>query len=151
MQRASQAPVINRTIVDGMLGALLARPADALTNTVHARLYSAGPNPPTPTSVVGDFTECTFAGYAAVALATMTGPVTTDSGDARALLANATFVASSGLVLPGQNAIGYFVTLAGGTAMFFSEAFGEVVAFGQAGDYLDLSVVCPISTPGNAA
>jgi hypothetical protein len=79
------------------------------------RLYSNNLTPDN-TKVVGDFTEATFAGYAAVSLnfsadAVVTAHVANDSADA------VTFTITAGT----QNIYGWYVTNAAGTVLYFSQ------------------------------
>lgn len=83
-------------------------------------LYSNNQTP-TTSSVIGDFTECTFAGYAAQNLTTWTAP-SVAAHVASMTAAALTFTRSTTGAL--QNIYGYYVTTSGGT-LLWAEIFSD--------------------------
>jgi hypothetical protein len=134
----SLTPVMMKTTLDALLAALSARPAAALWATPNVHLFS---NMITPTaeSLLADFTECTFAGYAAVALPTLAGPVHL-ANDAQALLAEVNFIGGS-VVAPGQNVMGYYITDTTNALLYVAELFGAPIPIANPGDYLTLALI----------
>lgn len=128
-------------LVDGMLGALSARPAAALLTTPKIILYTAGP-PVTPDASVAAYTEATFHGYAAAAL-TLLGPVLLGGTD-RAMIAALSFIATAGGTINDQ-LLGYLMT-DGATAFYGGEAFPAPINIAGVGQFLDLDLICPLPT-----
>jgi len=94
---------------------------------------------PSPTTLLADFTEATFTGYAEATIATWGDTINT--GTARAgSTAQATFTAGA-IAGPGETCFGYYVTNAGETLVLFSERFEESVQFVNEFDSLSLDLV----------
>jgi hypothetical protein len=143
-QIQSQNPVLARDVVDNLLAALSARPAAAELVTPFVHLFTAGPNPITPTSVPGDFTEATFDGYAPVALELpLLGPINADAND-RGVHNEADFVGGT-VVTPGENILGYWIddNATTPTKLYAAEQFADPVPIVNDGDYISLDVVFP--------
>jgi hypothetical protein len=128
-----------------MLAALMTRPAGALLSTPTVHLYTSATSPPSPTSTVADFTEATFAGYAASVIAALVGPVNLPNAAGQGVLQTVNFVGGA-IVSPGQTVIGYWID-DGATAYYLGEAFPNPVLFVNPGDFLDLAVIFPVITP----
>jgi hypothetical protein len=135
-------------LAEALLATLLTRPANPLLTTPTVHLYTAATNPPSPQSAVADFTEATFAGYAAVVLASLVGPVLLPSSEGYGLIGHADFIGGA-VVSPGQVIIGYWID--DGTATFYAgEAFQNPIPISVPGDFISLDAVFPIITPAQA-
>ena len=143
-QVQSVNPILARDLVAELLAALSARPAAALLVTPFVHLFTAGPAPITPDSVPGDFTEATFAGYAAVALTLpLLGPINADSNDLG--VHNEADFLGGAVVAPGETILGYWIDEAAtaGTILYAAETFDTPIPITSAGDYVSLDVVFP--------
>lgn len=138
--RRSLNPVVRRTLANALLGALSAVPAAALLDTPTVHLYTNDLDP-TPDTVVGDFEEAAFAGYAADALPALIGPVRL-SDNAQGVHGEVDFLAGA-VVAPGEVIQGYYVTDDTGATLYMSEKFAEPVPIAEAGDFLSLDVIFP--------
>lgn len=89
-----------------------------LLNTCTLKLFSNNLTPD-PTDRAGDFTECTFTGYASQAMTGWAAP--TQATDILSYMRDVvhSFVCTAG---GGQNIYGYYVTLPSGD-LFFSERY----------------------------
>jgi len=144
-QVQSKNPVYARALSDALLDALSARPAAALLVTPFVHLFTAGPSPVTPDAVPGDFTEATFTGYAAVALALpLLGSVQIDPEDL-AQHNEVDFLAGA-VTPPGENILGYWVdeAAAAGTVLYLAEIFETPIPIAALGDYISLDVAFPM-------
>lgn len=135
----SKLPWYQTALTDAFLAALATRPAAALLTTPTLHLYSAVAGVLSPSKAVGDFTECTFNGYSAVVLAATSGPVNLPAGGGKGNYVNGLFTAGSGITLPGQAALGYWVD-DGVSTVFLCEAFPTQINFVYPGDFLDMAV-----------
>lgn len=143
MFRRSQQPVIKTTLADGLLGALEVAPLTPLLVTPQCHLF-VNDFSPNSLSVVADFTEATFAGYAASALGASNGPVQLDANN-RAVYWEADFLAGA-IVPPGESAYGYYVTNLAGTVLYWAERFSPAdgpAVFAASGDFLSIDLVFP--------
>jgi hypothetical protein len=137
----SQTPVLTQAFVDTILAAFVTVPGGALVLTPKARLYNAGPTP-SPQVIASAYTECLFSGYAATSI-TLSAPVSL-SAQVEGVIANATFIATTGSPYVPDTALGYFITDATDT-LIMVEAFPAPLAFSAPGGFLDLAVVFPIA------
>lgn len=135
--------VVKQALLDALLAALSARPAAALLDTPTAHLFVNDINPDAGT-VVGDFTEAAFSGYAADALGALIGPVTFADGT-RGMHVETDFAADGSIVGPGEVAYGVYVTDTGGTVLYWSGRFNDPQPFANPGDFLSLDLVFPES------
>lgn len=135
------------SLVQALLGCFMTRPAAALLTTPHVHLFTAVSAPLSPNSTVTSFTEATFTGYSAVTLTALSGPVALDDGTGWAMLANCVYIA--GTITTGQVILGYWVD-DGATTFYGGETFANPVNIASSGDYLDLTLLLPVSTPMNA-
>lgn len=137
----SQTPIISEGLAAAMLGALPARPAGALLTTPTVRLFE---NPLTVIDPAGDntqFTECTFTGYTAQAIASWVGPV--DLGSARqGIHSEVDFAAGTPVTAPGV-AYGYYINDGSTGDWQIAEIFASPVPFATPGQFLSLDVVVP--------
>jgi len=136
--RQSLAPVWSNEFVTAILAELRnASPTGLTLNGGDVHLF-VGPTVPTPATVVADFTEPTFTGYAAVNMATLfANPVTPQ------LLTNffnAIIQRTGGAV--DDTVTGYYVLLGTGE-LVMSERFAEPVTFSVVGALLDLGIYFP--------
>jgi len=137
-------PVYSRTLSEAILGALDVNPAAALIVTPFLHLFTVGPAPITPDSVIADFTECTFVGYAPVAVTfPLLGPI--KLADFVIAVERSLMFVGGAIVPPGENALGYWVDDAavGGTNLYISEAFVGPAGFALPGDFLQLDLLFP--------
>lgn len=133
---SSQSPVMGQALMDAILNALDTNPAAALLVTPKLRLYTAGPTPITRDSVVADFTEAGFDGYAEVAVV-LSNPVTLPSGDGRGSLASGNFI-MDGSADP-QTVLGYYI-VSDTNDFVLGEAFETPVPMSAPGDFIALDV-----------
>lgn len=138
----SENIIIARPTAAAMLAALSARPAAALLITPFVHLYTAGPAPVTPDSLPADFTEATFVGYAATALALpLLGPINIGPntiGDH-----NPADFLGGAVVPPGETILGYWIDEAAvaGTVLYMAETFVSPVPIAFPGDFISLDLV----------
>ncbi len=137
---SSIIPVMMKATLDALLAALSARPAAALFATPNVHLFT---NMVTPTaeSLLADFTEATFAGYVAVALPTLAGPVHLPN-DSQALLAEVNFIGTT-VAPPGEAIQGYYITDTTNAILYIAELFGTPIPIANPGDYLTLAIILP--------
>lgn len=129
-----------RSLVAAFLGALIARPAGALTTTATVELFTAGPAPGT-SSTIGDYTLGGSSGYAAVA-PTFSGVVNLPNGNI-GILGAALFVGDSTSPFVPATYIGYLVT-DGTSTIYGGELFDTPLGIGATGDFVDVAVVIPL-------
>lgn len=142
MYRRTRKFTWKTTVIDAFLGALKIVPGAALLTTPTLILYQTGPAV-VPGMTLADYDECDFTGYAGVLLGTtLTGPVVTGGYD-RALVSAGTYTGGSGLVAPGQTALGYLLT-DGAAALYGGETFDDPVIFGAAYAFLNLDLILPL-------
>jgi len=135
--------VLGRALVEAMVDALKTVPGAALLVTPFVHLATATPTPITPDSVTTDFTEATFAGYAPVALGTISAPLNLGTNTIGSKADN-TFVAGS-VVPPGETIVGFWVdddeTVP--TKWYMGGTFSSPVPITIAGDFVALtSIFC---------
>jgi len=142
MNRQSAAPINAGTWLDIIISAAFGGvvPGDPISAGWKIKLYKAVSAPITPASVLADFTECDFTGYAESAPANWTQPVNLPGAQGRAAYAPSLFTFTGGAP---QTALGYYVTGsdATGAPLMAAEAFADPVAFANDCDYLDLAVI----------
>jgi len=142
----SENIVIARPIAAALLDALSARPAAALLVTPFVHLFTAGPSPITPDSLPADFTEATFAGYAAVAWTLpLLGPINVSSVNLG--VHNAQNFLGGAVVPPGENILGYWVdeAAAGGTDLYLAETFVSPIPIAFPGDFISLDIIAALA------
>jgi len=139
--------VISQAISEALLDALSARPAAALLVTPFIHLWTAGPATILPSAVPADFTECTFAGYAAQALALpLVGPINVD-GETLGVTGPGNFIAGA-VVPPGEMVAGYWIdeAAAAGVNLYFAERFVSPIPIAVAGDFVSLDFIAALRT-----
>lgn len=99
-----------------------------------------------PDTILTDFTEADFDGYAASAAVTW-GTVATDSSGNAVVYGDAKTFLCTGSVTP-NTVFGYYVTNGAGSTLEYAEAFATPVGFGNAGDNL---VILPAYKKGQLA
>jgi len=112
----------------------------------NVRLMTAFSIAPNQNSVPGDFTEATFAGYAAAPIgAAMAGPGNLPNEAGVQLYGQVVFAASSLLAPGGQTIIGYWID-DGATPphVLGSEIFPTAIPIGHPGDLLLIDVALPV-------
>lgn len=142
----SENIVIARDTAAALLDALSARPAAALLVTPFVHLFTAGPSPITPDSVPGDFTEATFAGYAAVAWTLpLLGPINISANNLG--VHNVENFLGGAVVPPGENILGYWVdeAAAAGTTLYMAETFVSPVPIAFPGDFISLDLIMALA------
>lgn len=140
----SRNPQLTRVLANAMLAALSARPAGPLLATPKVQLWTGAPvNPISLDSVVGDFTVCTFTGYADATLPALSGPVAAGS-NVLAMIGGAFFSLGTPIVTT-QNADGYIVVDTTLAILYAIEQFPTPVPFALAGAFLDLVVQLPLA------
>lgn len=137
---SSQSPTITQYFLNQITSGFLAIPAAGLLTGGEIQLFTAGPTPITPNSVAGDFTECTFDGYAAVTYASAAG-VNLPSGDGWGQMKGGTFVCT-GSTTP-ENVAGYLL-VDGGGALVLAEYFDAPIPITVLGDFIDLALFVPL-------
>lgn len=131
-------PTYAVALLNGMLAAILTRPAAALASALKLHLFTAGPAPITPQMAVVDFTEATFTGYAMATIAALAGPIVSPSGSCEGLFANGSFVATGSTV--GNTILGYWID-DGASNIFLAEYFPTPIPIVAAGNFIDLAVI----------
>lgn len=135
----SQQPTMSEPLIAAIASALTTVPGGALILTPHLHLFTAITGLITPASTVSQFTEATFAGYAAASI-TLAGPLNFTNSTGLGLGANANFVANSSITSPGQNILGYWID--NGTSTFYAaEMFPNPYQIVNPFDFLDLLVI----------
>ena len=105
-------------IADNRQSNFLTEDIRTLLNTCTLRLYKNN-RTPDPADRVGDYTESTFAGYAAQAITAFPAPTQASGILSEMLDAVHTFLCTAG---GPENVYGYFVTLPDGS-LFFAERY----------------------------
>jgi len=125
-----------------IVDALSTNPAAALIVTPFVKLFTAAANNPSPQSVVADFTEATFVGYAGKAL---TLPLIGPSNMAPNILGGHREVdwLAGAVVAPGETILGYYVVddNAAPTRVYLSELFQAPIPIINPGDEISLDVI----------
>jgi len=125
-----------------IVDALSVNPGAALLVTPHVKLFTAAANNPSPFSVLADFTEATFAGYATKVL---TLPLVGPANMAPLILGGHREVdwLAGAVVAPGELILGYYVTdaLGAGTRVYMSELFQAPIPILNPGDEISLDVI----------
>jgi len=137
--RTTSTFVWAKTMVNAFLAALTARPAAALLVTPVVNLYT-GATVPTGDSVVADYTDATFNGYAAASIAPL-GPVNL-TPEVVGLIDSVLFIATTGGVI-ADTVTGYYLS-DGATAYYGGERFAAPVNFADVGDFLSLDCILPL-------
>jgi len=141
-QVQTRNPVFGRALVEALLDSLSAVPVAAGLVTPKVKLFTAGPSPITPDSVPADFTEATFAGYAAGALALpLLGSINIDPNHLGQH--NEVDFLAGAVVAPGESILGYWIddSVGAPTKMYMGEIFETPIPIAVAGDYISLDVV----------
>lgn len=128
-----------RALVAAMLGSLATRPAGPLLTTPTVHLFSAVGGTITPNTVIADFTQCTFAGYAPVVLPALSAVVNLEPTYTYGSHAECDWVAGA-IVSPGQFVLGYWID-DGATTLYASEQFGTAVPLVLPGDFISLDII----------
>jgi len=138
----SENPVLGKFLEDALLTALSAMPAGALLDNPKIKLFTGGPSPITRNSVIGDFTEATFGGYASAVADTIGVPINLPSGVGRGIpTATGNFVCTGA---PFEVILGYWIE--DFTSHFImGETFAAPIAIASAGDFISLTVVYPLA------
>jgi len=132
-------PIFGAFIQVALLAALNARPAAALAVGWKLHLFTAGPSPISPATVIGAFTEAAFTGYATggIAITWPTGPVNLPSGMGKGQLDTGAFsCTASGTP---ENILGYWVD--DGANFLLGETFSSPVPIVNPGDFIDLTAI----------
>lgn len=137
----------SKALIQALLGCFMTRPAAALLTTPHVHLYTAIAHPLSQNSAVADFTEATFTGYSAYTVLSFSGPVFLDDGTGWAMIANPLYIA--GALTTGQMIVGYWID-DGATTFYGGEQFASPIPINNPGDYIDLTLLLPASTPMRA-
>lgn len=134
----TQALVAVRALVEKILANMVdATPAAVFDITSKVKLYKSG-GVPGFNSLVADFTECDFDGYAAVTLASVLGPINLPNG--AGMHQQCDFLQGSGTSTL-QDALGVYITDSAGTTLLAAEQFATPVPFGVAGDALSYDLI----------
>lgn len=135
-------PFFQFDFMSEIIDALSVNPAAALLITPHVKLFTAVVNNPSPQSVLADFTEATFVGYATKVL---TLPLVGPSNMAPNILGAHREVdwLAGAVVAPGELILGYYVTdaLGAGTRVYMSELFQAPIPIINPGDEISLDVI----------
>lgn len=138
MRRISSTPTVMRAQLTELL--------DDLVGTVglsevfvgaEVHLYTNTPAID-PDNVVGDFTEATFTGYAAVTTVTWGAPGNV-SNVGLVVYSQVTFTAGA-VTPPGEDVQGYYLTDSGASNVYAAEQFDDPVSFNESGDFLELDL-----------
>jgi hypothetical protein len=147
----SQVQTIGRPLADAMLAALSARPASALLTTPTVHLFTAGPSTITPLNLPADFTEATFAGYAAATLTLpLLGPINLPNGDGFGVHNEVDFLGGA-VVSPGETILGYWIDDGATAVLYYAELFAVPVPIVNPGDFISLDVVYGLLDPSSVA
>jgi hypothetical protein len=141
----SVQPVISKPLAAALLAALDVRPAAPLLTTPKCHLFTAGPSPITPTNVIGDFTEATFAGYAAVVLGALSADINLPSGLGYGRQVDADFIGGA-VVAPGETILGYWID-DGAAALYMAETFVVPIPIAIPGDFIGIDNIFGSITP----
>lgn len=150
-----------RTISPTVMAAQLAELLEDLAGTVgiaevfvgaEVHLYTNAPTI-TKDSVVGDFTEATFTGYAAVTTVTWSAAPGNVGNVGKVMYAQVVFTAGA-ITPPGETCNGFYMTDSGATALYSAEEFADPVPFDEPADFLELDLyfelpyIWPVSDTG---
>lgn len=139
MIASSIQPTLQESLVAALVAAFSTRPAAALIVTPTVHLYTAVSAPVSPNSLIADFTEATFAGYANQTV-TLSGPRNFPNNLGLGEGGPVAFVASSGITTPGQSCLGYWID-DGVSTIYAAEAFPTPILFVHPYDYLELTIL----------
>jgi hypothetical protein len=101
-------------------------------------LYTAAANPPSNNSVLADFTEATFTGYAAQTVTAWGGPYA-DVGQ-QGVITSGTLLFPGPTSGTGQTALGIFITNGAGTTLLGVAVFSSPVPLNIPTDFLQALV-----------
>ena len=138
----SIAPFYTFDFMSEIVDALSARPAAALLVTPFVKLFTAVAANPSPISIVADFTEATFVGYAGKALALpLVGPA--NAAPNVIMGHNEADWLAGAVVAPGEVILGYYVVddNAAPTRIYLSELFQAPIPIINPGDEISLDVL----------
>jgi hypothetical protein len=141
----SVLPIINQQVLANMLIGWFSAWAPPLLTNGYVRLFKAYTKAPNPESVVGDFTEASFAGYVqGVFTPPMTGPISLPGENGLQMHFQVDFAADTGIVAPGETILGYYVsdTITLGNILI-AELFPTPVPIVLAYDAISLDVCFP--------
>lgn len=137
-------PVWQQSLLSALLEALTTRPAAVLLLTPKVHLFSAVTSAPNPFSLLTDFTENTFDGYAAQSLSMPAAPTRLTTNTGMQKQGDVDFIAGGAIIAPGESAIGYWID-DGAANMYMAELFVTPVSFVNPGDTLSLdSIFCAL-------
>jgi hypothetical protein len=138
----SVAPFWTFDFMSEIVDALSTNPAAALIVTPFVKLFTAVAANPSPQSIVADFTEATFVGYAGKA---MTLPLVGPANAAPNVLMGHREVdwLAGAVVAPGEVILGYYVVddNAAPTRVYLSELFQAPIPIINPGDEISLDVL----------
>jgi len=145
-QYIMQARALLNRILANMVDATPARVLDVDSKIW---LYTDGPLPSID-SVVGDFTEADFSGYARVTLATILGPINLPGGEG--VHKECDFVADDADPITPQSAKGMLIVDTDNVTLLGAEQFVTPVPFTVPGDALSYDLIlAPRSSMGGEA
>jgi hypothetical protein len=127
----------NQTLIQAAVEAFKTAAGAALLATPKIHLFS-NDFQPMPTTLIGDFTEAAFSGYAAVS-AVLTGPVNFGL-TASALVSPGVFLATDVDPFVPDTLRGWVLEDSGGSVWYAAERFPTPIPITSAGDFVDLSI-----------
>jgi hypothetical protein len=143
---ASQYVVYGRAFMETVIAAFKTVPGGALVVTGKVRLSTDPSFNPTPLSKISDLTpnEANYSGYASGGIAAVLSAPVILSPAAVATVISAFFLATTGSPFVPNNTYGYWID--DGTNVIAAERFANagVAGFGEAGDFLALTVLLPM-------
>ncbi len=141
MFRTTQEMTYTETIAKAMVDGRTTLPVAAPFALTDVQLYT-NVFTPSPQMVIGDFTEATFGGYAAVAALVWLGPVNINPTK-YAMQVTVNFLATDPIGTP-ETVLGYYMVDAGGVVVRAAEEFVDSVSFAEGGDFLSLDLILPL-------
>jgi hypothetical protein len=137
----TQTQTLGLALSEALVSALSARPAAALLVTPTIHLFTAGPSQIVPSNVTGDFTEATFAGYAAQVLTLpLTGPINLPGVPGVGAFNAVNFVGGA-VVSPGQVILGYWIDTGSAGQILAAEVFSTPIPIANPGDFISLDMI----------
>ena len=136
----SKAPVYSNVFLLKVLGAFLVNPAAALLAAPKLKLFSAVVGVPNPSSIIADFTEVVFTGYAEFVVAAWGGVINLPAGNGKGNLVSKDW-ACTAAPAPATQAAGYYII--DGVDLVMAELFDAPVPIAAIGDFVSLDVTCP--------